>query len=496
MFGLFKNGSSQQSSRIDRYPAVAGAFYPSTSDSLKNTLGKLFSGARIKTCENVAAIIVPHAGYDYSGIVAASGFNQLDANKKYKTVFILASNHRTTFEGASVYRQGNYITPLGMVETDTAVANELVRNNKVFNAPQSVQNGEHVIEVELPFLQYKLKPGYKIVPILIGTDSQGECKKIAEGLKPYFTGENLFIVSADFSHYPSYAQAVMVDKASREAILTNSAANLIQSLKESNAKGIENLVTPLCSWTAVLSLLYITETIPGIKAEFIDYQNSGDNSGDKKRVVGYNSIAFTYEKVEKNEESNTGFTVNNEDKRTLLTIARETIEEYIRNRKIKQIDTANLSPLLKSSVGAFVTLHENGQLRGCIGRFMPNEPLWKVVRDMAMAAATEDSRFSPVKAGELDKIEIEISVLSPLQKIKNIDEIVMGKHGIYIKKGYNSGTFLPQVATETGWGKEEFLGHCSRDKAGMGWEGWKTADIYIYSAEVFNENEMNTNHDK
>lgn len=491
MFGIFGSCSSQSGNNkhIDRYPAVAGSFYPSDSKILIKTLDTLFGEAKPKSCHRVAAIIVPHAGYVYSGEVAASGFNQLEPDKQYKTVFVIGSSHRAGFEGASVYRQGNYITPLGTLETDTAIAGEIVKKHKVFGAPQSVHIGDHVLEVEMPFLQYKLKPGFKIVPILIGKESEETCKKIAEGLKPYFTDDNLFVISADFSHYPPYAQAVMVDRKTRDAILTGSSAELLKSLRESNGKNIDNLTTPLCSWTSVLTLLYITETTQGMKPVFIDYKNSGDNAGDKKRVVGYNCIAFCRESVIKENKGSGEFIISEDEKRILLQIARTTIEEYIRNKKIFLPDTSQYSELLKSKAGAFVTLHEYKQLRGCIGRFMPDAPLWKVVRDMAIASSTEDTRFNPVSVKELEKIDIEISVLSPLQKIKNMDEIILGKHGIYIKKGFSSGTFLPQVATETGWNKEEFLGHCSRDKAGMGWDGWKNAEIYIYSAVVFSEKE-------
>jgi uncharacterized protein (TIGR00296 family) len=106
---------------------------------------------------------------------------------------------------------------------------------------------------------------------------------------------------------------------------------------------------------------------------------------------------------------------------------------------------------------------------------------------MSIASATQDSRFMTVTSGEIDKLEIEISVLSPMKRIFSADEIVLGKHGIYIKKGYYSGTFLPQVATETGWSKDEFLGHCARDKAGLSWDGWKDAELYTYEACVFGE---------
>jgi AmmeMemoRadiSam system protein A len=150
---------------------------------------------------------------------------------------------------------------------------------------------------------------------------------------------------------------------------------------------------------------------------------------------------------------------------------------------------------MKVKSGAFVTLKEKGDLRGCIGRFISDEPLYKVVQEMAIASSTEDTRFPRVESKEIDELEIEISVLSPMKKIHSIDEIELGKHGIYIKKGYYSGTFLPQVATETGWTKEEFLGHCARDKAGIGWDGWKDAEIYTYEADVFSEKEINARKD-
>ena len=173
----------------------------------------------------------------------------------------------------------------------------------------------------------------------------------------------------------------------------------------------------------------------------------------------------------------------------MLGIARATIIMYINQHKTPDLDDRNFSPGLKMHSGAFVTLKEKGELRGCIGRFTADIPLWKVIQEMAIASSTQDSRFTPVTAKEIDKLEIEISVLSPMKRIYSADEIVLGKHGIYIKKGYYSGTFLPQVATETGWSINEFLGHCACDKAGLSWDGWKDAELYTYEAFVFSEND-------
>ena len=164
------------------------------------------------------------------------------------------------------------------------------------------------------------------------------------------------------------------------------------------------------------------------------------------------------------------------------------MEGYIRDRKVPEFSPA--SPALQRPLGAFVTLKENGQLRGCIGRFEPSEPLYKIVQQMAISAATEDPRFRPVGAGELSKLEYEISVLSPLKKIRSADEIVLGKHGVQVSKGFfYHGVFLPQVATETGWSKEEFLGELCSQKAGLPRNCWKDPDVRleVFTAQVFNE---------
>jgi hypothetical protein len=232
-------------------------------------------------------------------------------------------------------------------------------------------------------------------------------------------------------------------------------------------------------------MLYMTANDPGLTIKPVQYMNSGDSKyGDKTQVVGYWSLAVS--KITK-AGTDAAFGFSKEEKSTLLKIARSTISTYVRERKVPEIDNRGFTDNLLMNTGAFVTLREKGELRGCIGRFTADIPLYQVVQDMAIASSTEDSRFSPVTPGEIDQMEIEISVLSPMKKVQSPDEIVLGKHGIYIKKGYLSGTFLPQVATETGWSKEEFLGHCAQDKAGIGWDGWKDAELYIYEASVFSE---------
>jgi MEMO1 family protein len=487
-----------QNNKIDRQPAVAGKFYPSDPTELKNELGKYFSGAvASKNIENVLALICPHAGYVFSGEVAASGYNQIDPDKKFDNIFIIGISHHVGFEGASVYSIGDYITPLGKAKVNTELADELIKKDKVFSARTDAHNSEHSVEVQIPFLQYRLKREFKIVPIVLGANSPATNRKIAEVLKPFLNPKNLFVISTDFSHYPEYNDAIEVDKQTVKAILTNSSDNFLKTIASNENKGIPNLATSICGEAAVLTLLDITEDNPDITVDLIQYKNSGDSQyGEKNKVVGYNSIIFSLkegkEESKIKSESKIDFSLEENDKIELLRIARNTVKEYIGDHKMPDIDVKNLSDNLKTKCGAFVTLKENGELRGCIGRFDAAEPLYKVVQNMAVASSTQDYRFSPVELNEVDKLEIEISVLTPMRKIKSIDEIELGKHGIYIRKGMNGGTFLPQVATETGWTKEEFLGHCAQDKAGIGWNGWKDADIYVYEALVFSEKEFET----
>lgn len=471
---------------VDRPMAVAGAFYPSDPVLLRNMLGEIFSKAKPAKVKDVVAIICPHAGYEFSGTVAASSYKQLDPEKQYDNVFIIGSSHHVSFIGASIYKIGDYQTPLGKVKVNIDLANKLIKENSVFFFNPDADKTEHSVEVQVPFLQYYMKKSFNLVPIILGTQSPESCKKIAKALKPYMNGRNLFVISSDFSHYPPYEEAIANDKRTCDAILTNQPDKLLATLKENEDREVTNLATSLCGWTSVLTLLYMTEGDPGIVMTPVYYQNSGDSKyEDKKQVVGYWSIVLS--KKEDAKPASPSFNLSSKDKKDLLKIARTTLEQYIRNNKIPEINTSGFSELLKTPCGAFVTLNEDRVLRGCVGTFNAADPLYKVVQQMAIASSTQDNRFPPVDPKEISKIAIEISVLSPLKKISSIDDIVLGRDGIYIIKGNRSGTFLPQVATGTGWSKEDFLGHCSRDKAGLAWDGWKTADIYTYQAVVFGE---------
>jgi len=476
------NQVSMKTNIKDRQPAVAGSFYPSDANELKKMVTGFLATAKPNQTQGLTrAILVPHAGYVFSGGVAASGYNQLNPDQVYQTVFILASSHRYSFGKASVYTRGDYLSPLGRIPVDIDICNKLVSQSRVFTDDPEAHIPEHSIEVQLPFLQCRLKHPFKIVPIIIGTQQQSVCEEIANVLKPYFTKENLFVISSDFSHYPSYENAVTLDAATAKAFCSNSIETFISTIHQQNDQTIPELATRMCAWPSGLVLLHLTKNSNLIFSK-IDYKNSGDIKayGDRSRVVGYHAICIS-------EAPESDFLLTESDKKELLHLARSTMDSYVKTKVRPAIDARAFSKSLTVKAGAFVTLKIDGVLRGCIGSFQPNIPLYQVVQEMAIASSTQDSRFQPVQSQELASIQIEISVLTPMKKIRDTSEIRLGKHGIYMKKGYSGGTFLPQVATETGWSLEEFLGHCARDKAGIGWFGWKDADIYIYEALVFEE---------
>jgi len=477
------NAELKMEKLINRKPVVSGRFYPAQPDQLKSDLKKYFDGnSKKQFAGTIQALIVPHAGYVFSGDVAASAYLQLNPEQPYKNIFILAPSHHYPVQGASVYNLGNYVTPLGEVEVNREIANQLMTTNPMFKYVPEADKQEHSLEVQLPFLQYYLKKPFKLVPIIIGTDHEPVLKSLAESLQPYFNPDNIFIISSDFSHYPNYQKAQSVDTATMEAIVSNEIQKVKETLIENKNLAIPNLATSACGISGILTLMYLTQNNTGIHFEPIKYNNSGDSPyGDHQRVVGYWSIIAVAGKPKPI------FELTADEKQYLLVLARQTINEYLIKHKTKEPHSVPQN--LTNHTGAFVTLHLDGKLKGCIGRFEADEPLYKVVQKMAIAAATSDSRFEPLKLEELKHAEIEISVLTPLQKIKCKEDIVIGTHGIYIQKGLSHGTLLPQVASDNHWTVDEFLGYCSRNKAGLGWEGWKDADLFTYTAIVFSEKE-------
>ena len=456
----------------------ANRFYTGDAEELREEVDSFLSLHRGRTqYVHVAAVIVPHAGYYYSGNVAASAYMSIDAKKPYKRIFLLGPSHHEWLNGASVNTEADYYaTPLGNVMVDSETAKNLTEDSVFFYRPEA-HDREHCLEVQLPFLQRRFGDNLPpIVPIIISTNDYQKLKRMAEMLKPYFTDENLFVISSDFSHYPDYEDACEVDARTGKAIETGRVEELIATIEANERSGKRNLATSACGQFPIITLMLMLDGHYEVK--HLMYQNSGDISGDHSRVVGYHSFAIL-------RKDSTDFVLSDEDKRLLKEIAFQSIKDSLDGKPIAQPMFNVQRSMFNAKCGAFVSLHKHGRLRGCIGHFGEDVPLHEIVAEMARAAAFEDPRFSPVHREELEDLDIEISVLTPMRRIQSLDEFELHRHGIYIRKGYRSGTFLPQVADEVNWTKEEFVGHCSQDKAGLGWDGWKDAELYVYEAIVF-----------
>lgn len=466
-----------------RKPAVAGSFYPASAKEIKSMLGGWLHPSGNDALTPPRAIIVPHAGYVFSGEVAASAYNRIPPGHQYKRVFLLGPSHRAGFAGASVDTVYSFAeTPLGKVPIDISLGKRLISEGKgAFTFwSEAAHDGEHCLEVQLPFLQMVFGDVPPIVPIVIGTERLSVIQNIAKALEPYFNEDNLFIISSDFSHYPSYEDARSSDLYLAETITTGGLEEFLKALRQIDKQDFPGQGTAACGACAIAVLLEMMDAQgrDSFSAEHVMYRNSGDSIyGDKDRVVGYNSIVFT--------SSDHLFHFTQEEKEKMIATARASIYSYLGLKY--DGDDSPVGVLKEKGYGVFVTLNLNGNLRGCIGRFTSPSSLHSTIREMARSAAFDDPRFPALSKKEAPEIEIEVSVLSPLKRIQSIDEFKLGRDGIYMIKGYNHGTFLPQVAKETGWNTEEFLGHCARDKAGIGYYGWKDAELYTYQTEVVKE---------
>ena len=463
-----------------RAATQANRFYTGDAKELSDEVDSLLAlHVKDRQYEQVAALIVPHAGYYFSGNVAAAAYQSIPDSKEYKRIFLLGPSHHEWLDGVSVNTEFDYYaTPLGNVKVDVETAQKLMEADSVFSYQPKAHDREHCLEVQLPFLQRRLKDVPPIIPIIISTNDFLKLKRIAETLKPYLTEENLFVVSSDFSHYPKYEDACEVDDRTGKAVESGDVERFIAQLEENARSGVRNLATSACGELAIATLMLMMQD-GGYEVKHLLYQNSGDTDNhDHSRVVGYH--AFTI--IRKTSQE---FALSDDEKRMLKDIALTSIKDSLDGKRIAQPIFNSQFSILNSKCGAFVSLHKQGRLRGCIGHFGEDVPLYEIVAEMARAAAFEDPRFMPVTKNELDDIDIEISVLTPMRRIQSLDEFELHRNGIYIRKGYRSGTFLPQVADEVNWTKEEFMSHCAQDKAGIGWSGWKDAELYVYEAIVF-----------
>ncbi len=459
------------------HPSIlAGSWYPEDPEELMMMVDGFLEAVEPIDGSPIA-LIVPHAGYVYSGPVAAYGFKQL-INGDYETAIVIASDHQYPIsDPVSVWAEGAFETPLGLIPVDTELSAAIIASNPHITFDVAAHDGEHPIEIELPFLQ-RVCPQCKIIPILMGDASQESIQILAEALIEVLPGKHAVIIaSSDLSHYPSYDDAYVIDGATLTAIETGDPAQVKNTIESLMAIGFPNLSTCACGEAPIRVTMQVAKALGSDTITVLNYANSGHSPyGDQTQVVGYGAVMFwKYEPLELSSTQQT----------ELLSLARTTLSEYLSSSTITEYETVD--PVISRRSGAFVTLKKDGVLRGCIGNLRGNMPLYRAVQEMTISAATSDPRFPPLTLEELDQISIEISVLSPLRRITDINAIEVGTHGLLIHQAGRQGVLLPQVAIEEGWDRLTFLENLCL-KAGLPYDCWRENPIlYTFTASVFGE---------
>lgn len=480
-----------------RQAAVAGLFYPKDRDVLSKTLDDLLAAAPTPAVTNLRALICPHAGYAYSGPVAASAYRTL-AGREFRTVIILAASHYADFRGVSVPASGAYETPLGTVPI-SAWARQLAKQSPFVLEPKcfvqrppwaemsakpapavgddTPETWEHSVEVQVPFLQKTLK-NFDLLPVVFG-DANPE--KVAQALAGIIDDRTLVIASTDLSHYHPYAEAKALDQ------------QTVQWVCRMDFKALQarEAVESACGRLPVLTLMHLAR-LKGWTPQLLDCRNSGDTSGDKRRVVGYAAIAFDAPAALP-LQTPTPATLSEAERRFLLELARNTLRSVVARGGLPVVSSDTVPARLREPKGCFVTLTKDDELRGCIGNVTAGDPLYQAVMQNAENAALHDPRFPPVTADELGRIHIEISILTEPQRLtfRSPEDLLSQLHpprdGVVLKIGGRGATFLPQVWDQI-LDKVEFLDRLAQ-KAGCPPSAWRGPDVTVatYQVEAFAE---------
>jgi len=496
-----------ETGRNVRLPAVAGLFYPKAPQELSRAVDGYLAAAPVRSLPAVAALICPHAGYEYSGPTAAHAYRQI-AGGRYETVVILAASHYAAFRGAAVPATDAYETPLGRVPV-SAKARELAKRppfvleprcrvqrpqwagiaSKPAPAPgeDSSETWEHSIEVQLPFLQRVLKE-FSILPVTFG---DADPATVARALAPLVDEKTLVIASTDLSHYRPYDTACATDRETVKAICELDFGRLEDEEARERA----------CGRMPVLTLLHLAK-LRSWRPQLLDYRNSGDTAGDKRGVVGYAAVAFTgaaASPTPKRAENRgpAGASGSGQfgpaERAWLLAVARQTLRRVTDGGGLPEVKIETVPAGCREAKGCFVTLTKQGELRGCIGNIMPAGPLYRSVIENARNAALEDPRFRPVTADEARGLRIEVSVLSvpePLDFTSPEDllaKLEPHRDGVVLQIGERRSTFLPQVWEQLP-DKVEFLNRLAV-KGGSSSAAWRGQDVRVarYRVEAFTE---------
>lgn len=453
-----------------KLPNVAGSFYPQDAKELARLVDGYIAHAPVEQASaHIDIAFVPHAGYVYSGAVAGYVFKSL-LKVPYQTVIVLAPSHFFSFSGAAIWSEGFFQTPLGQIAIDADFAKQLKSKTSDIVEKPEVFDKEHSLEVQLPFIQ-RAFPKARIVPIVLGSPDFKVSENIALALHESIGTRTdvLVLVSTDLSHYLPYDDNNAKDAKSIKAIEELQ----VPGFWEGNMSG----TMETCGFVPATIGIMLAKLRGLTDVKTLKHANSGDSVGDRNKVVGYASIVFS-----KPQQLPQGA------QETLMALSRHALEDFVRHGRKATINITD--PLLNQIQGAFVTLKKNGQLRGCIGNIVSETTLAHSVVNMTIAAASQDHRFKPVTPEELSEIHIEISALSVPQQVDNLESMVLGRDGVIISDANgHAGVFLPQVATDTGWSRQEFLEELCSQKAGLPRQCYLDRNVkkYIFTAEVFDE---------
>ncbi|GAM09241.1 MEMO1 family protein [Geobacter sp. OR-1] len=446
-------------------PAVAGAFYPGDKAILQKTVdGFMASAGKQEAQGRLLTLLAPHAGYQFSGAVAANSYAQLKGSG-VTTVILLGPSHYTHLNGAAVYAKGSFRTPLGLVAVNEKIAAQLLdkKSGVVFDRNPFAR--EHSLEVQLPFIQ-RVLPAASIVPVIVGAPTRESYQSLAESLaKALKDPKTVLIVSSDLSHYHDRETAGQMDRTVIDAVERLSVNDLEGLLSNGNGEA--------CGGYPLIYALAAVRSLGATNGQLYRYADSGDVTGDNKKVVGYAAMGIYRSSLALAE------------KRELVALARRSLDSHVNKKPF--VETPPSTIRLKADGASFVTINDkSGNLRGCIGNIIPMMPLARSVVMNARSAASHDPRFPPVRPEELPGLHLEVTVLSPLEVISDIGAVTIGTHGLYLEKGGKSAVFLPQVPVEQGWNRAVYLEQLSL-KAGLPADGWKRAKLSRFTAEVVKE---------
>ena len=465
-----------------RPPAVAGQFYPGSAKALRRDVDAMLACASdTSLSKRIVALLAPHAGYVYSGLTAAHAYRQVQGIS-YDAVIVLAPSHRDTFSGVSVMARGAYSTPLGTMPIHEQIADRLIESDRNISDMREGHELEHAVEVQLPFIQRAIGD-VPIVPIVMLDRTWPLCQMLADTLVKATDGFHVLVVaSSDLYHGYSESECQSFDERTLHEAESATAQEFCGDLEHGRVQACGG--GPI----AVVKEYVRLQGASGVRV--LSHTTSAEVTGAVVGyVVGYGAVAYHYtdDDVRDTERHSDGRHLDelSEEERTVLgNLVRQAVCAAAREEPLPVVPTDY--PRLLAPQGAFVTIRNKGELRGCIGKIVADTALAETVIHMAEAAACHDMRFAPVRADELDDLTLDISVMSLLWRIDSPEEIVVGTHGLVASGRSHRGLLLPQVAVEQKWNRTEFLNHTCL-KAGLPSSAWRDDDITleVFTAQVF-----------